>query len=49
MKRTLFAIVFGALSLLLIADIAAGYHHEGRAPVLGTLVRIDTSRSIFTE
>jgi len=48
MKRTLFAIVFGALSFLIIADIAAGYYHLGGAPVLGTRVRVDSSRSVFT-
>lgn len=47
-NRTLFAIIFGALSLLIIADVSAGYYHMGVAPSLGMLTRLDNSRRAFT-
>lgn len=48
MKRSLFAVIFGALSLLMVADISLGYYRIGSPPTLGTLHRIDNSRAVFT-
>jgi hypothetical protein len=47
-NRTLFAAIFGALALLIVADISVAYYHIGSVPALGTLSRINNFRAVFT-
>ncbi|HEY1977419.1 MAG TPA: GAF domain-containing protein [Candidatus Baltobacteraceae bacterium] len=48
MNRTLGALLVGLITFLCIADIGAGYLDFGQLPNLGTLQRLDPSRSVYT-
>ncbi|HZZ00798.1 MAG TPA: hypothetical protein VFE36_14635 [Candidatus Baltobacteraceae bacterium] len=47
MNRTAAAILAGVIALVCIVDIAAGYLDFGELPSMGTVQRLDPSRSVY--